>query len=260
MKIFQNSKKCSAGVLDNVVDKDVQSLLLPLNLMQYFSFCPKYRIKNNVITSNGVISNFVSLTVTLTFLLSFVFRTYKVELVHKDAGAPKFFYITSYYDAVYYCFGLCMNFVIGIIQSKKSVQFVLTFQRVHRFLNNESYFNQFMIWNWICVIVTLGIYVFPFTGVSIFLKLPFPLLFVCYYFIIFDFHILYTIRIIKLLENKMVLWSFQVLNSAEIEDVNEEKDHCSQMIQAYVDMLECYDIHKYCSQQFVSNLLQSHEF
>ena len=110
MKIFKKNRNNIPGILKNTVDKDVQAMLLPLNLMQYFSFCPKYRITNNVITSNGVISNFVFMTVTLIFILSFVFRTYKVDFFHKDAGAPIFFYITSYHDTVYYLFRICYEF------------------------------------------------------------------------------------------------------------------------------------------------------
>ncbi|XP_047035442.1 uncharacterized protein LOC124641416 [Helicoverpa zea] len=48
----------------NILDKDVQLMLWPLNLMQYMMLCPKYQIKNNLITPNNLISNIISIIAT----------------------------------------------------------------------------------------------------------------------------------------------------------------------------------------------------
>ena len=243
-------KKTMNNILYKTVDKDVQSMLLPLNLMQHIIFCPKYRIKHDVITPNSFKSNLASMTTTLVFIFAFAYRTYMLTFYQEFIGNKSFMYVTSTYDTVYYCSGLIINFITGIIQTKNSVKFVLTFQRVHRFLNNEVSFNHFVVWNWIILSLALCGHLSVFTIICIIIDIPYVSMFICFLVITFDFNVLYTIRIIQLLENKFVLWSKHVLNYR----LNAYGEDCKNVFQVYVDLLECYNIHKHCFQQFVSIL------
>lgn len=49
----------------NTMDKDVQSMLLPLNII-----FPKYHVKDNIPTPNSVLTNFVLMIITLVFVFS----------------------------------------------------------------------------------------------------------------------------------------------------------------------------------------------
>ncbi|KAF9423443.1 hypothetical protein HW555_001252, partial [Spodoptera exigua] len=67
-----------------IIDKDVQSLFLPLNVMQSTTLCPKYRIKNNVIFPNSVFCvNFpLHYVFTSSLLAFFDFNTvYAIRLI-----------------------------------------------------------------------------------------------------------------------------------------------------------------------------------
>lgn len=248
MKIIRNirHKYSVENILNKTVDKDVQSILLPLNLMQYCTFCPKYRIKYNVITPNSFASYFVSMIATLLFIFSYMYRGFTVSLYNKLLGNSVFKLFIIYYEMVFYGLGYIMNFVISIIRTNESIRFVLTFQKVHRFLNNKSSSKNFIISSWIFVIVAPCIYFCLFTCICILIEFPYNTLYYCYTVLIFDFNMLYAIRITQLLESKVNLWK---LNFQEMENM-----HCNRMFQAYVDILDCYNIHTHCYQQFVSTI------
>lgn len=235
-------------ISSGIVDKDVQWMFRPLNLMQYLMFCPKYRIKNDWITPNSMISNLISMLVTKLFLFMLLYSYIAVD--RASFGLPAFIKFSTFNDLLLYGCGFFMNFVIGVIQTRKNIHFVLTFQKVHRFLNDGTNVNHFVIGNWISGIMTLGYYVIILTICFVKLGAPFSCIYVCYLLVFFDFNMVYATRIVKLLENQVCLWSDQVLNSRALEDTQR---NCSKKVfQTYVDILECYNTYKACFQQFVS--------
>lgn len=246
MKTIQVTKRKPhvKNIVDKAVDKDLQSMLFPLNLMQYVMFCPKYSIENNIITPNGLIITFVSMIATLTFILLFFYRTVMLIFYRDFIGKTEFLYVTSLYDTFFYCSGFIINFVFGVIHTKKSVDFVLTFQKVHRFLTSEASFNRFIVWNWVTVIVALTGHSSIFTVFCRLVDLPYVSVFLCHLVVVFDFHIIYAFRGVQLLKNKVIVWSMQIQHT-NVED-------WTKMFQVYVDILECYKIHQECFQYFVS--------
>ena len=233
-----------------MVDKDVQSLLWPLNLMQCIMFYPKYRIKNDLITPNSQISNFISMIATIVFSSLFSYTSFSEN--PESLGFPTFTLIANFNNSLLFGFGFCMNFVIEVIQTKNNVQFVLTFQNVHRFLNKGANVNHFIIGNWILGIMALSYYVIIFTSFAALTGACFSDLFVCYFLVVFDFNIVYATRLVKLLEKQVSLWSIQVLNSRGFEDTQRE-DYYKKAFQVYVEILECYSTCKLCFQKLVSN-------
>ena len=252
MKILLNvGKKYPVKLISNdAVDKDVQSMLLPLNLMHNIIFCPKYRIKDNVITPNSFITNFFAMIATLVYIFTFVHCTYLVTVNKEIHTRSTFMYYIPFYNCFFYSFGLSMNFVNGVIRTKSNIQFVLMFQKVHRFINNESGFKHIIIWSWIIFLEVLSIYTIVFTYFQIQIGTLFSV-YAIYFLIIFDFNVIYFMRVMRLLENELDLWNIQHLNLHERED-KYEINYCTTMFQAYVDILKCYNSHKDSFQQFVS--------
>ena len=234
------------------VDKDIQSMLLPLNLMQYISFCPKYRIKNNVITPNSFTFIVVSMIGNLVFLFSYIYHSYSAIGMYNKTTT--FITVSNYYDCIVYCLGTIINFVIGVIYTKESVKLILTFQKLHRFLNCDSDIKNSIYWNWTTVIVCISSYTIGCSCICI--KLGAPLLFMYVYLlgVFFDFNILYATRVLKMLETKIVQWNLKILNTLNIEDTT-ENHYNKEILKAYVGILECYEIHKKCFQLFVSTFL-----
>ncbi|PZC77082.1 hypothetical protein B5X24_HaOG200732 [Helicoverpa armigera] len=232
----------------NILDKDVQCMLWPLNLMQYMMLCPKYQIKNNLITPNSLISNIISIIATVGFISSSFYRTY--EIIYYSVLKSSFFMsFVLYYDCIYYVVGFIMNCAMGILQTKNMVKFVLIFQKIHRFLNDGSLFTRYVIMNWIYFIAALG---FFFIILMLFVMLFENWIFIIYGYelIFFDLNVVYLIRIIKLLEDKVLLYNKYLLNC---QNLTHDESYRQKMVQVYVDLLECYSILKKSFQQFVSN-------
>lgn len=254
METFRNiwRQKYPGKIISSAkVDKDVQSMLLSLNLMEYIMLCPRYAIKDNDLTSNSLYSCVISLLGTLMFIFSLVYRVYMVSYYNYYNGGPPTMYFVAFFDCVLYLFEFFMNFVNGILLTEKSIKFVITFQKLHRFLNNETSFNHFIVRNWIIVIAyILGHTIFfitfcESTGGQFFVTLSVVVL------VVLDLNMIYATRVIRMLENKVVLWNMQALKTQELKDVNRE-NNSKEMFQAYVNVLKCYNIHKFCFQHIVS--------
>lgn len=243
-------------ISNNIVDEDVQSLVLPFNIIQYIMFCPKYRIKNNCVTPNSLFSNFVSLVGTLAFISMFIYRHYVLYAINHCMGYTALMCSITFVDCIYYCFGFAMNFVFGVIYTNKSVNFVLIFQKVHRILNNRSTFRRSVIINWIGLMSYLGGYIFAFTYFCV--SLSFEHMFNFYLLVFFDLNTICAIRGFNLLEDKIAIWNNHLLLSQDAERAF-DPNNCKIMLQAYFDLLECYKLHRVCFQQFVSITLTGTE-
>ena len=257
MKTFRNiwRQKFQVKVISSVtVDKDVQSMFLPFNLMEYITFCPKYTIKDNFITPNSLKSYLISMIGTFIMILVFIYRTYMIFFYYDCYGRNFTLNYIACFDCIFYCFGFIMNFVHGIILTRKSIKFVFTFQKVHRFLNNDTSVSQFIIWNWISIIgYTFGHTVF-FITFCVFTGEPYYLILSLVICVLLDLNMIYATRGITLLKNKVVLWNVKAMQTQEMKDTN-SKNYSKEMFQAYVDILKCYNIHKFCFQRIVSTLV-----
>lgn len=240
--------------MNNLVDKDVQSMLLPLNVMQNIMFCPKYRIKNDVIGPIGIIYSLVSLIGTGFFIFGFFHR---LSILYDDnvtrdntTHVHNTKYLIAFFDCGYYSFGLAMNFISGVIETKTYISLVLVFQNVHRFLNDTKISKHFTFWSWISIIMAGGFFTALFISISIKLRLPYYYILSCYSMVSFDFNYMYAIRFLKLLEDKIILWNTRALNSQgrRIVDTEEVK----RLFDAYVNILECYGFYKVCFRKIVS--------
>lgn len=237
---------------NSVIDKDVQSMLRPLNLMQVLVLNPKYRIKDNLITPNNVLNKFVLVLGAVIFLTAYMYRVIDIMLDEniKRYHAIDFLYFASCFDFSFYGGGLIMNFIIHFIQTKKHVKFILIFQEVHRFIHNETNCRLYVMRNWINFGILFGFYIITFLYVYfIHLKTPWHVTFNLMILVTLDSNIIYATRLIDLLTDKVVAWKRQVLRFHR-NGCNEM--HCKQMFQTYSQILSCYKIYKNVFQASVS--------
>lgn len=239
----------------NFIDKDVQALLLPLNLMQNILGYPKYRIVNNVITPNSRFISLLSLCVTLLSISLFFYRSfhriYTGKINSNLAAASTSSLIT---DFVIPSFGVIITFWSCFFQSDCNILFVLKFLGIHRLLNDKGASKRFIVCNWI-IFFSIFIYSILFIAiVNIQFRLPLYNVVCGFAAVCFDTDIIYAIRIIMLLKDKVVLWNSQVKNIRNMEDSDKEY-YCQTFFQTYIDILECYDIYRICFQQQVNIIL-----
>lgn len=248
-----SNRNCRLDVVaDNFVDKDVQSMLLPLNLMQQLYFCPKYRIRGNFILPNNLFSRIISLCGTVIFL-SFLFYRFFSRIFIKSRSE---FYKIDFdgitcFDFIFSSTGFLINFFAVIFQTDKNVVFVSKFLYIHKFLNNKTAFKHFIIGNWLSVILTLAFGIIFVVIVNLGLKLPSHNLICGLILINADTNTVYAIRIIMLLKNKVHLWNIQGLSFQSFEN-RDKVDYCTKLYQVYIYILDCYDIYKVVFQKMVS--------
>lgn len=233
--------------LKNFVDKDVQKMLKPLNLMQSVSLCPKYKIKDDYITPNSRVSSFLSLCGTISYVSVFIYRCVMLYLAEHD---PRALYMSSFYDSAYNCIGFIMNFLLSIMYSDSNIMFILIVQDVHKFLNHESSFRRLIFGNWLFACFSFTFFTVFFTFFQFSLQMPW------YYFstcilAMFDLHVIYAIRLIRLLEIKVYLWQIQALSAHELENAD-PKEYNQKMFKTFSKILKCYELYKVCHRYPVS--------
>lgn len=160
-------------------------------------------------------------------------------------------FLSVYYDSIFYGIGFIMNFIICISQSKNIINFVLTFQNVHGFLNNGQSSRRFVFCNWIIVIAFLCGYNIFAISLNVYMQIPFLFIYLCSLTTVFDINILYATRVLNLLKIKIVEWNDRALSHLKM-GISDNSCYCSQMFQSYVNIMRCYNLYKLCFQSFVS--------
>lgn len=231
------------------VDKNIQSTLWPLNLMQTICFYPKYRIKNNIIYPNSRLSNITSVCGSFLYISLFLLHIYENYCNDHLRKYLSFMYFAAYYETSFFTTGFILNCLLTIVQTHKNIDFTLTIQRIHRFLNNQKSFKSFTVVNWLIISWLLACHI---------------LITYCFYWsisslfgfalICFDMNIIYATRCITFLKDMLDLWNEEVLRLQLMRDMD-MKDYCKVMFHTYTDILSGYDTFKKTYKHFVSNCI-----
>lgn len=225
-------------MLDNAVDKDIQSTLSPLNLMQNVIHCSKYRLRDNFITEHTTCYKLVATCASLVYFAAYINRAYSLHFDKPVRLYFNFLYILSFTDIFFYGIGIAMNFIISVVKTQENIRFVLTYQEVHRILKYGSENNpkQFVIWHWMSLLMIFSFYLFFVILSNLFFSTELTalthLVLIC-----FDANNIYSISLLRMLVDKLVLLDekIQNLKSHRLDDA-----HCYKIFQAYVHILDCY--------------------
>ncbi|KAF9405870.1 hypothetical protein HW555_013558, partial [Spodoptera exigua] len=108
---FKKKKECRVTVLiNNMIDKDLQWLLWPLNIMHKVLLCPKYRINDNFIDPNSLLIKFMSFCFIISVTSCFLYRIYGVSSDYLVKGGATAMYICSYFDVILFLIGSFINY------------------------------------------------------------------------------------------------------------------------------------------------------
>lgn len=235
-------------LLNNFVDKDVQTMLKPFSLIQTITVYPKYCIKNNFITPNSRRSNLVSLFATISYILTVC---YQVFVMYPHSEKEFYLGISYIFFACLKSFGHITYFVTGVIYSVHITKFVLNVQDVHRFLNDKASFKRFTVWTWAITISYTIWAVAQYIEIQCNRELTLENL-TQIIVLIFDFQLIYSARFIKLLELKLVLWNVQALKWEEHGNVD-TKQRNEKIFEVFVKIFKCYKLYKHAFRHSVSN-------
>ena len=247
IKIRPKHKNRLSKVLPhNMIDKDVQSMLLPLNLLKIIPFFPKYRIRNNLIIPNNHLLKSVSLCCTISIIIFLFCNIFYRHSMFNAMNRNYLKKISKITNGGFLSVWLINNFIHGAFKTKENVSFVLKFQDIHRFLNNDKKFKLYVIQNWVTIVLFAAFYSF----MIIVHMLPDPIFLQIFEHLstmTMEAEMVYAIRLIQLLKDKVNLWNDQALQYHSMEVT-----HCKRMFQAYIKILDCFDIYKISFQNIVS--------
>lgn len=244
-------------LLNNLVDKDVQSIFLPFNVLQAITLCPKYRIKDNFITPNSLSSNISSLIATIIIIFLHIYR---FNILYYASDTPETMKNSLIFVLCYYSVGHVIFYINSVRHSNRNVILVLTFQKIFRFLNNASakHTKRFTEWNWVIVFSILStLPVVSFIFISYFwyvMNAPLHHLIILTS-VAFDVSKIYAIRLLKLFEIKVNSWNEQAANVENFEHDDEELLN-QKLFEAFVDIMRCFEIFQTSFRHLVSRIFR----
>lgn len=187
-------------LLNNLLEKEFQRMLFPLNLMQTVLLQPKYRILNGFVTPVGLREYFICLLgVIFVFLANIAkwltYRYFEADLASVNALLS--------FDTVFYSLTSLSLLVVNLAQSKNNVLLVLKMQEAYKLFDGHNSLKKTQNFNWMAILITTS-------TCALFLAINYnrdlrQILFVMslYYF---DGNIVFAIQIMKFLEQEIKMW------------------------------------------------------
>lgn len=157
-------------LLNNVLDKDFQKLLLPFNIMHSIIFLKKYNIRDNFITPNSFKSKVLSFCCLLFMVLFFVYLTaindYD-DYLDESVKTQLVIIITNGIDIVFYPIAILYLFIHKVCCSNDNVKLILKLQEIEKITKFSKTNKMFIYGYWslglgvflyIFVIIVKGVY------------------------------------------------------------------------------------------------------
>lgn len=241
IKTSKNTKiyiKTNEILLNNVLDKDLQKMLLPFNIMHTVIFLKLYSIRDNFITSNSFqikIECFSCLVVMLLFFIYFkvteVFENFnkRVQLLGK---------IISCIDLFFYPIAILCLFEHKVCNSNGNIKFIIKLQEIEKITKFSKNNKMYTVGNW-----SLGIGLF----VYIFVNFIYGL---CYKFSVYDYvamyyinmNSMYSTRIMNLIINHMKICTSQL--KAKFDSSGNVDLEIKELHMCYMNILDAFTIFK----------------
>lgn len=223
-----------------IIDKDLQSVLRPLNFTQNMFICAKYSIRDNVVTSNSPYYKCFSI-ICIFFYLGFeIFVTVAFLLYFP---IPKFLSMLMRINYIHIVFltGYAISISSNIIHSRNNVLLVLKIQNVLKSLDIKGEnLKTLVVVTWVfvislhvcCCLVRSSF----FSGLSVADILCFLINYIC---VLFETNILYAVVILKLLRKMLNVWMEKFIKSTK-ESMRERR--WNTMYKTYSNILEAYTL------------------
>lgn len=227
------------------VDKDVQSMLFPLNLMQFINFSSKYLIKHDFITPNKAKTIFVSVFWTILRIIPFASRSI-TKMTMGLWKADIFMLCLAFVDIFFYSFCFIVVNIFNIVHAKFDIATVLVIQEFHRLFNNTRTIKSITKWNWIAVILISSFHL-VIAIVNSAHGSPWFMIICNIFLFCFDANMVYAIRLISSLEDNVISCINEV-----VEPHNYYENKRDFKFVAYNKILECYNLFKITYQPLVS--------
>ena len=235
----------SGSPTDNLVVKELQSVLKPMNMMQAVFFCAKYKIRDNMIMTNSVSYNVFSIFAMFIVTCGCYYFTFESPLRNDEMGIKFYQHLVKVYIFIVICFGTFLNYCSNIMQRHSNILFVMKIQAIYTKIEINEVLKRVIIPNWISVLA-LDFYHIMYIAFSYFiidfLGLKMGLSFTTYVWLSYDMNVFYATRVMKILTETVKSWVKKVKNYEDVEH-SQNEDYWKTMFDVYLEILEAYKLY-----------------
>lgn len=148
----------SEVLLRNRLDEDFQDVFAPFNILNWSFLQPKFCLRDNYLTPNGVLYNIISCIGSASFAMVFFMR---IIIAHNFENIwDTFILAVLHFDLFMYGTGFLINFISNFLSNIKYVKMVLKLHKVHKMRNPDKNFKSFARFNWIYVLLLYCYFIF----------------------------------------------------------------------------------------------------
>lgn len=236
----------SEYLLNNIIDKNMQGFLLPLNYMQSCFVLSKYKISNNFITPNGLVYHVLSFLglIAVIFLHTYPLLTRKIT----NLKMSELIYLGSIFNLLFHDTSYVIVYILNTINGLDNIKLIIKIQGAHHILSMpKNVLKKYTICNWLHVIIKYPSYTMILSLYVYFVELLniykiFYLISTMY----FDCNIVYAARLMKLLTIEMNYLKERIkrysIISPEQENVSKQRKlNFKKITQAYLDLISAFD-------------------
>ena len=223
-----------------IIEKYLQSILKPFNIMQALFFCAKYKLEEDLIIQNSL-SYYIRSAVGIIFYICGSFGVlFASTYTTYTKKHPDLMLFGNINDIVVFVSGILLDFYTNITQKRNNVLLVSSIQNVHSILKiNGNIFKRFIIFNWIYVIALIVFHIlWIFYYCSFFSGLSLSDIIESCLHICFDINIVYTAMVMKLNTKTVTVWVENVQNAK----CNKDERFWNSYFKAYVEILKSYQL------------------
>lgn len=152
-------------LLDNVLDKDFQKMLLPFNLMHSIIFLKIYNLRDNFITSNSFKSKVLSFCCLVIMVLYFIYLNAIEDYSENSYTTNLIIAIFDVIDVVFYPIAILVLFIHKVCCSNDNVKLILKLHQIDKITKLSHTNKMYTIGNWLLGI-SLLLYIFVTTYIK----------------------------------------------------------------------------------------------
>lgn len=233
-----------------VINKQLQSILKPINILHTFLSSNKYKIRDNVITPNSFRDCFLSL-IPVLIIISCSIYSLKLTYTTFPSGTLNLVIRTSYTISVV-SDGIvsCLNYLANVKNRQNNVLLI------SKLLNPGMLFKingkKHLIINWASIVTVICFYIlfdlyfwYSIEGLNV------VDIIITTYFITFDLNLIYVTRLLNLLSCYLESWIQDVKSFGYTAEVDNEI-YWIKMFDVFSDVLEAYKLIQKTFEKLVS--------
>ncbi|PZC77054.1 hypothetical protein B5X24_HaOG200703 [Helicoverpa armigera] len=243
--------------LNNYLEKEIQNIFRPFNYAFILLLSSKYTMQDNYITPNGKLRTFLScMSASYVSGVGFYYMISNKYLEY-NSSVYSITVVTIVVQLIIigYCFGVILIMVNNFVFSQKNILLIVTIQTIGKNINLSKVVKNFIVGNWIAILIPSAIYAGIQGSFYIFyyiIDYTLVLATLCTIaFLAFELELVYALRVIVLLRKYLQGWVQMV---SKLNYDQDDGYDCVKLFKIYQNILQAFELYKAVSQFLVIGL------